>query len=128
MNFFINNANSDRLRHDCKPCHMAEVKKSISKQTPEQKRKIERNKSRYLLRVWLKEMKVAKGCVDCGYNKSPYALDLDHRPGEEKRLGISEFMRRVSAVDEIRAEIAKCDVVCANCHRVRTASRRVLLP
>lgn len=63
------------------------------------------------------------GCVDCGYNKHPDALDFDHRPDEIKLFNIG-FGIVSRSWDAIRAEIAKCDVRCANCHRIVTAERK----
>ena len=65
--------------------------------------------------------------MDCDYgegstNWHPDALELDHRPGTAKIKAVSE-MHGYSA-ERILEEINKCDVVCANCHRVRTAKRR----
>lgn len=70
----------------------------------------------------LTAIKLAAGCADCGYNAHAEALDFDHRPGQQKSFTISEVAGR--KWETIIAELAKCDVVCANCHRVRTASRR----
>ena len=61
------------------------------------------------------------GCVDCGYNEHPAALDFDHMPGTEKLFNIGQEKHR--ALDQLLAEIAKCELVCANCHRIRTVSR-----
>ena len=61
--------------------------------------------------------------MDCGYNRHPEALDFDHRPGVNKLFNIGEKVGSYS-LDKIWAEIAKCDVVCRNCHAVRTAERR----
>jgi crotonobetainyl-CoA:carnitine CoA-transferase CaiB-like acyl-CoA transferase len=63
------------------------------------------------------------GCMDCGL-RPEYAqvLEFDHRPDEEKLFHISDRMT-TGTVDELLAEIAKCDVVCANCHRVRTVTK-----
>lgn len=66
---------------------------------------------------------LAKGCMDCGYNKHPAALEFDHRPGEKKLFNIGEQMGNRSR-KVLWEEIAKCDVVCANCHNIRTAERR----
>lgn len=63
-------------------------------------------------------IKRERGCMDCGYNKHACALDFDHRPGEIKLFNVAALMSGVWA--RVEAEIAKCDVVCANCHRVRT--------
>ena len=64
-------------------------------------------------------------CADCGRRYPHYVMDFDHRPGEKKCFALASAMgqTRISA-ERLRAEIAKCDVVCANCHRIRTHSRR----
>jgi hypothetical protein len=51
-------------------------------------------------------------------------MDFDHRPGEKKlfAMGSAGVQVRVS-LEGLLAEIAKCDVVCANCHRIRTYHR-----
>lgn len=71
----------------------------------------------------VRHLKMKMGCVDCGYNAHPAALDFDHRPGEQKGLSISKMYLR--SWESILAEIAKCDLVCANCHRIRTEERRL---
>jgi hypothetical protein len=67
------------------------------------------------------QTKLERGCVDCGYKKHAVALDFDHLPGFEKTAAVSNLLSCTRA--RILAEIAKCEVVCANCHRVRTANR-----
>lgn len=69
-------------------------------------------------RIWLGDIKLASGCMDCGYAKNYEALDFDHRPGMIKIADISVMLG--SSEQRLLAEIAKCDVVCANCHRIRT--------
>ncbi len=71
----------------------------------------------------LAALKVERGCADCGYNAHPAALDFDHLPGAEKVAGLSTLANAAWA--RVLEEIAKCEVVCANCHRIRTANRRV---
>jgi hypothetical protein len=63
-------------------------------------------------------------CADCGKLYPTCAMDLDHVQGE-KKFKVSEAVQLAyaSSLDDLRAEIAKCEVVCANCHRIRTASR-----
>jgi hypothetical protein len=75
------------------------------------------------LLAYVQQIKIQRGCVDCGYNAHPAALDFDHLPGFEKTNRVST-MAAGSTKAKIDAEIAKCEVVCANCHRVRTAERR----
>lgn len=71
----------------------------------------------------LAAIKLTYGCLDCGYAEHSEALDFDHRPGEVKLFDISEVAGRKWSL--LMAEVDKCDVVCANCHRVRTADRRL---
>jgi len=73
--------------------------------------------------AWLNEIKLVAGCADCGYREHAVALDFDHRPGEAKRFNVAWAKMRSKAV--LLAEIAKCDVVCSNCHRVRTHARQL---
>jgi len=68
-------------------------------------------------------MKVESGCSDCGYSAHSVALDFDHLPQFDKRDGIARLILKTQNWEVIAAEIAKCEVVCANCHRVRTAAR-----
>lgn len=46
-------------------------------------------------------------------------MDFDHRPDEVKVKNVSQL----KTLDDVKAEIAKCDVVCSNCHRLRTKRR-----
>ena len=60
-------------------------------------------------------------CMDCGVSYPPYVMDFDHVRGR-KMFQIGGSMHLATA--RIRAEIAKCDVVCSNCHRKRTFGTR----
>jgi hypothetical protein len=71
----------------------------------------------------IKNHKINAGCADCGYNKHPHALDFDHL--DNKKFSIATSLSR--KVETILEEIEKCEVVCANCHRIRTATRRLKL-
>lgn len=66
-------------------------------------------------------IKLERGCADCGYREHAVALDFDHRPGELKLASVAHMKQ--GSWERISREIAKCDVVCANCHRVRTLTR-----
>jgi hypothetical protein len=60
--------------------------------------------------------------MDCEISFPFECMDFDHRPGEEKKIEIGEKHRY--RLNDILAEIEKCDLVCANCHRIRTRRRR----
>lgn len=62
----------------------------------------------------------ARGCVDCG-EKDFDVLEFDHVRGEKSGT-VAQFMR--SGPSRLYAEIDKCEVRCANCHRKVTATRR----
>ena len=72
---------------------------------------------------WLDNLKLAAGCADCGYNAHPRALDFDHI-GTDKAGDVSRMAHSTASWARLKAEIAKCEVVCANCHRIRTFTRR----
>lgn len=57
--------------------------------------------------------------MDCGVVYPPYVLDFDHRDPSTKKFNIAMHVRQVSR-QRLLAEIEKCDIVCANCHRIRT--------
>lgn len=62
-------------------------------------------------------------CMDCGGSFPPVCMDFDHRPGVVKLFAIATGLNR--SMESVKAEIAKCDLVCANCHRIRTHSRLI---
>jgi len=106
--------------HDsyCRPCRSAYKKEHYRK-----------NKARYLGQAserrariyqerteWLLDYFILHPCVDCG-ETDPVVLEFDH--SADKDFSISHgFLDK--SWEQIVAEIAKCEVVCVNCHRRRT--------
>ena len=70
---------------------------------------------------WLKEEQV---CSDCHHAWPTFVLEFDHCPGVKKRFSISDWARTSVPLNDLQVEIAKCDLVCANCHRIRTYGLR----
>jgi hypothetical protein len=66
----------------------------------------------------INQYKLDRGCIDCGYNDDPVALDFDHRDPSRKLAGVAAMMTFSWA--RIIAELDKCAVRCANCHRIKT--------
>ena len=60
-------------------------------------------------------------CADCGVQYPYYVMDFDHRENEIKSFPLNRVNN--ATVKVILAEMAKCDLVCANCHRERTHQR-----
>jgi len=61
-------------------------------------------------------------CMDCQKRFPACVMDFDHRDPTTKRFGIAQMVS-TGTWEEFDAEVAKCDVVCANCHRLRTQKR-----
>ena len=61
-------------------------------------------------------------CKDCGVQYPPWVMEFDHVRGV-KRYNLSKLSRCQASWKTIDDEIAKCEVVCANCHRDRTYRR-----
>lgn len=66
---------------------------------------------------------IGKVCVDCG-NNDIRVFEFDHRC--DKKGNVSDMMSRYKW-ETVLLEINKCDIVCANCHRIRTVERRKIL-
>ncbi len=87
------------------------------------------NKTQYLkrnLRAYKKRrdfvhQSKSKPCADCGVQYPFYVMDFDHREDEIKEHQLNQIARK--KMKTIENEIAKCDVVCSNCHRERTFQR-----
>jgi hypothetical protein len=79
------------------------------------------------LRELLRRIKEENPCIDCGNRYPFYVMDFDHA------RGVKEFEIRIGVAgrkgwSRIYDEIAKCDIVCANCHRIRTWDRMHSVP
>ena len=62
-------------------------------------------------------------CADCNGWFPSFVMEFDHRDGETKSFNIGSAAREIVSVERMLAEIAKCDIVCCLCHRLRTARR-----
>ena len=110
-------------RHNmCRPCHaeyhrehyLANKQRYIA-QAAVSKRKLALERTRFLIAYFEEHP-----CVDCG-ESDPVVLEFDHLRDKEFTIGTALTKRTWRAILE---EIEKCEVVCANCHRRRTARRR----
>jgi hypothetical protein len=119
--FTINRSRKDGLQRVCRECQRLYVKAHYAANTPyylaKAKRANERNRS--LVRALLSELKSVP-CVDCGQKYSPWVMEFDHVRGV-KLFNVSDA--RARGVKAVFTESAKCEIVCANCHRERTRNR-----
>lgn len=76
------------------------------------------SKFRRAARVYIAEVKGNAICADCGGKYPPCVYHFDHVPERGPKLfnlGSGDY-----SLEAVQAEIAKCDIVCANCHAIRT--------
>lgn len=87
---------------------------------------VRRNKQRVI--AFIDQYKRARSCFDCGFSgkEFPSVLDFDHIDGgSTKKFNIGSWSRAVLSIEAIEQEMKKCELVCANCHRKRTFSRKL---
>lgn len=80
----------------------------------------EQQRRKYRRYRMVAEIKLLVGCADCGYAENNEALQFDHL--KDKSFNISNSY--LLSVAKILEEIEKCEVVCTNCHAIRTDNRR----
>ena len=114
---------SGTLQSWCRDCHRVHAARRYARFTPEQiagknatTRRLKRA-NREKLWAYL----AGHRCVDCG-ERDVVVLDLDHRG--TKRDNVSDLISNGAPWSVIEAEIAGCEVRCANCHKRKTAARR----
>ena len=107
----------DKLRRYVQPSFFVESNKNV-KEKP-QRRSAEKKKE---VQQMLAKIKENSGCVDCNTKYPSYILDFDH-VRDKKVANIGQMLNYFS-IQDIMNEVAKCDIVCSNCHRERTWQRK----
>lgn len=111
--------NADGRHSYCRDCQKAHYRDNYERHY--------RNVRRVALARFARQRQIVydalkSGCVDCGFTDIR-ALQFDHVRGT-KRDSISRMVRQGTSDALLRAEIAKCEVRCANCHMIVTVARR----
>lgn len=121
--FYKNKSKPDGYGNMCKDC-MRDYGNTYSKTDKgrEIQKEMKRRKRERALNL-IKEAK-NKPCADCGNEYPHYVMDFDHLGNEEKLFNIGNTSERPLSLTRLQTEIDKCDVVCSNCHRIRTHNRR----
>jgi hypothetical protein len=123
----------------CKPCSSAYTREYYWKNREkvlERGRAYDRryhaaNRTQHLARMkdYREQIKVivaearAEPGMDCGGSFPPVCMEMHHRDPATKRFEVSN----AGTPNLARAELAKCDVICANCHRIRHAKPATVL-
>ena len=109
----LNDFHIDRIKKDghCGACKSCNGERAAKNQAATNARN----------RIWIAEQK-DKPCADCGNKYPSVCMDFDHL-GDKVEI-VSRMVWANVAKETILAEIAKCDLVCSNCHRIRTFLKR----
>lgn len=121
--FNKNKSKKDGYNNICRICSNARSKQYYQENRDHHKQVIVTRNKRNSLKNRIKLFEYLNGhpCIDCG-NDDPIVLEFDHRDDVDKLYDISAIIRD-RKWETIKAEIDKCDVRCANCHRIRTAKQ-----
>ena len=111
--------NSDGLQPYCRSCKR-DIDDEHYKRNP--RRNYWRNKAKAQSnRLWLYEYLKGKQCEWEGCKVSdPDMLVFDHLRPEEKRLEVSRMAQQTYSLETLKAEVAKCRILCANHHQKHT--------
>ena len=122
--FNKNKGKKDGLNTICRKCSNARSRKYYNENTAEHKKAVYETNIRHRNRnkQWAYEYLLEHPCVDCG-EEDPIVMEFDHLPGYDKKYEVSGMIIKGYAIETIKKEIDKCDVVCANCHKRRTSKR-----
>lgn len=83
-------------------------------------------RQRLFLAGYVRKAKEGKSCAECGNEFPHYQLQFDHVRGK-KRANVADLVHKGVSIHTMRAEIAKCEIVCCNCHAARTWHRAQLV-
>lgn len=111
-------------RHSvCKTCTAERSKRLYNEDKQSQIERVRINNQRYrqTAREYVLEYLSSHPCSNCG-ETDPRVLEFHHEG--EKENEVSRLMGRGASLDALIAEISKCIVLCANCHRKLTSDER----
>lgn len=119
--FSNNGGRGDGKQAYCKPCSN---KLGIQNYHKNKERYYKVARKRDLkLKLFIAKLK-DKPCKDCNKKYPPYVMDFDHLDKNTKVANVSYLKRHRVAFDKILKEVEKCELVCANCHRIRSYKRQ----
>jgi hypothetical protein len=110
-------AHRERCRRYNK-CHPDRRKEQTKRYRDKNKGRIAEANRNYRERKmqWIRKLKLKCGCSQCGYNKYHGALHFHHLDKNTKLFQLTAYEAPRHSMSKIMAEIAKCVVLCANCH------------
>lgn len=73
------------------------------------------------VREYVRQQKESEPCMDCGIKYPYYVMEYDHT--ESNKVKTVSLLSSTGTMDQVVSEIQKCDLVCSNCHKIRTWNR-----
>lgn len=113
------NRKGDGYQSRCRECQRAWYKNYYDSSPKEKSRLLEKND---LIRNQIREFtRQARSvpCADCKKVYPYYVMDFDHLDRSTKEFDVARMLN-CGSLEKVKAEVAKCEVVCSNCHRIRT--------
>lgn len=121
--FGINKSKPDGLQGQCKTCRKKTAKEWYKRNKHSQRDRIKKLRAVRTAekRTWIMKYFITHPCMDCGEN-DPIVLEFDHVSGT-KNACVSKYISGTHSLEKMIEEVSKCEIVCANCHKRRTARR-----
>lgn len=124
--FIKKSRNKDGRASACKVCTRKGVRDHYKRNRQKYIDKAARHVKR--MREMVQAIKEESGCIDCDTDYPYFVLEFDHREPTKKVNCVATLVSNGYSEKAILNEIKKCDVVCSNCHRIRTHASVSPLP
>lgn len=112
----------DRIHSHCKTCRNAQYRAYGKSDKEKERLRLRTIENRAVAREFVQAEK-SKPCTDCKNTFPYYVMQFDHLG--DKVYDVAWMASHGYTVKRLTVEIAKCELVCANCHAERTHRRRV---
>jgi hypothetical protein len=99
------------------------VRRYRARRYKEEGRWLDEGQKARALKKFMIEIK-SKPCIDCGGTFPVCCMDFAHRDPKDKKYNLGSMFSHHYGRELIEKELEKCDLVCANCHRVRTQKEK----
>tara|TARA_R100000781_G_scaffold14941_2_gene12303 strand:+ start:1617 stop:2096 length:480 start_codon:yes stop_codon:yes gene_type:complete len=115
----------NKRSNKCRQCTNEYSRKHYIKYKHKYKKRVKVNTEKYKKerRDLVYEFKLSNPCASCG-ESNPIVLEFHHLDPKEKRNDVSNMASHGYSAKSIEKEIEKCIILCANCHRKKTAKQQ----
>lgn len=126
--FYVKDGRTGKLHAQCKGCYQLHRQTYYSahyrkyREDYLKRARLRREKLKAEFRKKMTDYLSDKTCVTCG-ESDIRVLELDHINPAKKSFTVSQAVKLERNWDEVISELEKCQILCANCHRRRTAQQ-----